>query len=33
LYSAPAFLDPVYGAHPMGVMLIVRLRAISSTSK
>jgi len=30
LYSAPAFLDPVYGSHPMGVLLFIRFRAISS---
>lgn len=33
LYSAPAFLDPVYGSHPMGVMLIVRFRAIRSAPR
>jgi hypothetical protein len=30
LYSAPAFLNPVYGSHPMGVLLFVRFRATSS---
>jgi hypothetical protein len=30
VYSAPAFLDPVYGSRPMGFLLLVRLRAISS---
>jgi hypothetical protein len=30
LYSAPALLDPLYGSHPMGVLLFVRFRAVSS---
>jgi hypothetical protein len=28
LYAAPSSLDPIYGAHPMGVLLFLRLRAI-----
>ena len=28
LYSKPASLDSIYGAHPMGVLLFLRLRAI-----
>jgi hypothetical protein len=28
LYSKPAFLDAIYGAHPMGVLLFLRLRAV-----
>ncbi|MGH9759153.1 MAG: hypothetical protein ACRD4M_15565, partial [Candidatus Acidiferrales bacterium] len=28
LYSAPASLDSVYGAHPAGVLLFIRFRAI-----
>ena len=33
VYSAPAFLDPVYGSHPMGFLLLVRFRAISSSHR
>lgn len=29
LYGKPAFLDPTYGAHPMGFLLFVRFRPIS----
>lgn len=28
IYSKPASLDSVYGAHPMGVLLFLRLRAV-----
>jgi hypothetical protein len=28
LYAKPSFLDPTYGANPMGVLLFLRLRAI-----
>jgi hypothetical protein len=28
LYAAPSSLDSIYGAHPMGVLLFLRLRAI-----
>jgi hypothetical protein len=28
LYSRPASLDSIYGAHPMGVLLFLRLRAV-----
>jgi len=28
LYSKPAFLDAIYGAHPMGVLIFLRLRAV-----
>jgi hypothetical protein len=30
LYAAPSSLDSLYGAHPMGVILFLRLRAISA---
>jgi hypothetical protein len=30
LYDKPGFLDPVYGAHPAGFLLFIRLRAIPS---
>jgi len=30
LYAKPAFLDSVYGDHPMGVLLFVRFRAVPS---
>jgi hypothetical protein len=26
IYNAPAFLDPIYGAHPFGVVIFVRFR-------
>jgi hypothetical protein len=33
LYAKPASLDSLYGAHPMGVVMFLRLRAIPSPSK
>jgi hypothetical protein len=30
LYAAPSSLDSLYGAHPMGVLLFLRFRAISA---
>jgi hypothetical protein len=30
LYAKPESLNPIYGAHPMGVLLFIRLRAIPS---
>lgn len=30
LYTKPAFLDPFYGSNTMGVLLFLRLRAVSS---
>lgn len=30
LYAKPASLDPLYGSHPMGVLMFVRFRAIPS---
>ena len=30
LYSAPPSLDSIYGSHPMGVLLFLRLRAVPS---
>jgi hypothetical protein len=30
LYAKPSSLDPIYGAHPMGVLLFLRLRAVPS---
>ena len=29
-YSAPAFLDPIYGAHPKGVVVFMRIRPFGS---
>ena len=31
LYGKPAFLDPIYGEHPAGVILFVRIRPIRNT--
>ncbi|MGA7918025.1 MAG: hypothetical protein WCA38_00030 [Candidatus Acidiferrales bacterium] len=33
LYNAPSFLDPIYGSHPMGVLIFIRLRAIPLQGK
>jgi hypothetical protein len=30
LYAAPPSLDPIYGSHPMGVLVFLRLRAVPS---
>ena len=30
LYAAPPSLDSIYGSHPMGVVVFLRLRAVPS---